>query len=133
MYHINIKPISDLRNNFTEIEKTVCAGTPVFLTKNGHGVMVVMDIKKYEELSSKNAKNESKSKSEEGEDVAAAETDLGTDYSTIADMVASTTDQKLPEELIEKELDKTDEIAKETNYRVEHDEVYTIIKQILSK
>jgi prevent-host-death family protein len=39
-----IRPISDLRNKFTEIEQQVSAEGPVFLTKNGYGSMVVMSI-----------------------------------------------------------------------------------------
>lgn len=46
-----IRPISDLRNNFTEISKLVHeTGEPVFLTKNGHGDMVVMSIEDYEKI-----------------------------------------------------------------------------------
>ena len=41
---IQIKPVSDLRNKFTEIEKLVNEGTPVYLTKNGYGTMVVLSI-----------------------------------------------------------------------------------------
>lgn len=41
---ITIRPVSDLRNRFTEIEKTVKEGTPVYLTKNGYGTMVVMSL-----------------------------------------------------------------------------------------
>ncbi len=48
---IQIRPVSDLRNKFPEIEKLVEAeGEPVFLTKNGTGTMVVMSIEKYSEL-----------------------------------------------------------------------------------
>lgn len=47
---INIRPISDLRNNFSEIETIVKKGEPVFLTKNGYGTMVVLDIDRYAEL-----------------------------------------------------------------------------------
>ena len=32
---IQIRPVSDLRNKFTEIESTVKNGAPVYLTKNG--------------------------------------------------------------------------------------------------
>lgn len=43
-----IKPISDLRNNFAEISKIVHeVNEPVFLTKNGHGDMVVMSVDLY--------------------------------------------------------------------------------------
>ena len=47
---IQIRPVSDLRNKFPEIEATVNEGQPVYLTKNGHGAMVVMSLKKYAEL-----------------------------------------------------------------------------------
>ena len=47
---INIRPVSDLRNKFTDIEKTVSDGEPVFLTKNGYGSMVVMCLEQYSAL-----------------------------------------------------------------------------------
>ena len=47
----HIRPVSDLRNNFTEISRIVHESRePVFLTKNGYGDMVVMSIKEYERL-----------------------------------------------------------------------------------
>ena len=50
MSTIQIRPVSDLRNNFADIEKTVQSGNPVYLTKNGYGTMVVMSIDSYSEL-----------------------------------------------------------------------------------
>ena len=47
---INIKPVSELRNNFTEIEKIVNKGEPVYLTKNGYGAMVVLGLEQYSAL-----------------------------------------------------------------------------------
>ncbi|MDR0898380.1 MAG: type II toxin-antitoxin system prevent-host-death family antitoxin [Oscillospiraceae bacterium] len=47
---LQIRPVSDLRNKFPEIEGVVNAGQPVFLTKNGYGAMVVMSLKRYAEL-----------------------------------------------------------------------------------
>ena len=47
---IQIRPVSDLRNRFPEIEKAVSGGEPVYLTKNGYGAMVVMSLEKYGEL-----------------------------------------------------------------------------------
>ena len=47
---IAIRPVSDLRNKFTDIEKVVNGGEPVFLTKNGYGSMVVMSIEAYSRL-----------------------------------------------------------------------------------
>jgi len=48
---IKIRPVSDLRNKFPEIEDIVIReGQPVYLTKNGYGSMVVMSLEKYAEL-----------------------------------------------------------------------------------
>ena len=47
---IQIRPVSDLRNRFPEIESAVSGGQPVYLTKNGYGVMVVLSLDKYAEL-----------------------------------------------------------------------------------
>lgn len=45
----NIKPISDLRN-YTEVLKEVSDNAPVFLTKNGRGEYVIMDMDDYDKL-----------------------------------------------------------------------------------
>ena len=46
-----IRPVSDLRNNFAEISKTVHEpAQPVFLTKNGYGDMVVLSMEAFENL-----------------------------------------------------------------------------------
>ena len=48
---IAIRPVSDLRNKFPEVEEVVLhSGSPVFLTKNGYGTMVLMSLKQYEAL-----------------------------------------------------------------------------------
>ena len=47
---IQIRPVSDLRNKFTDIEKCVQNGNPVYLTKNGYGTMVVLSIETYSRL-----------------------------------------------------------------------------------
>ncbi len=47
---IQIRPVSDLRNKFTEIEKVVGGGEPVYLTKNGYGSMVVLSLEAYSKL-----------------------------------------------------------------------------------
>ena len=44
---IEIRPVSDLRNKFPEIEKVVNGGQPVYLTKNGYGTMIVMSLEQY--------------------------------------------------------------------------------------
>ena len=45
----NIKPISELRN-YGELLREVTVGSPVFLTKNGHGRYAVMDMPDYEKM-----------------------------------------------------------------------------------
>ena len=46
-----IRPVSDLRNNFAEISKTVHeTSKPVSLTKNGYGDMVVLSMEAFENL-----------------------------------------------------------------------------------
>lgn len=47
---IQIRPVSDLRNKFPEIETIVNSGKPVYLTKNGYGAMVVLSLEKYASL-----------------------------------------------------------------------------------
>lgn len=47
---IQIRPVSDLRNKFPEIETIVNSGSPVYLTKNGYGSMVVLSLEEYESL-----------------------------------------------------------------------------------
>ena len=42
-----IKPVSDLRN-YSEVLKDICSGSPVYLTKNGRGRYVILDMEDYE-------------------------------------------------------------------------------------
>ena len=44
---INIRPVSDLRN-YNEVLRDIAVGEPVFLTKNGRGRYVLIDIEEYE-------------------------------------------------------------------------------------
>lgn len=48
---MHIRPVSDLRNKYPEIEDTVLkSGEPVFLTKNGYGSMVLLSLEQYAAL-----------------------------------------------------------------------------------
>ena len=48
---VQIRPVSDLRNKFSEIENIIISNkSPVFLTKNGYGSMVLMSLDMYESL-----------------------------------------------------------------------------------
>ena len=43
----NIKPVSDLRN-YTVVLRDIAVGEPEFLTKNGRGRYVIVDMEEYE-------------------------------------------------------------------------------------
>ena len=46
-----IRPVSDLRNKFPEVEAQVLnSNAPVFLTKNGYGTMVLMSVEQYDAM-----------------------------------------------------------------------------------
>ena len=46
-----IRPVSDLRNKFPEVEAQVLQShEPVFLTKNGYGTMVLMSVEQYDAM-----------------------------------------------------------------------------------
>ena len=48
---INIRPVSDLRNKYPEIEELVLKeDEAVYLTKNGYGSMVVLSLEAYSKL-----------------------------------------------------------------------------------
>ena len=47
---MNIRPISDLRNRYADVERDVIEGGPVFLTKKGYGSMVVMSVEQFEHI-----------------------------------------------------------------------------------
>ena len=48
---INIRPVSDLRNKYPEIEDLVLKeDEAVYLTKNGYGSMVVISLEEYSRL-----------------------------------------------------------------------------------
>ena len=47
---IQIRPVSDLRNKFPEIETLVKENQPVYLTKNGYGAMVVLSLEEYSRI-----------------------------------------------------------------------------------
>ena len=48
---MEIRPVSDLRNKFPEIEELVLREEKeVYLTKNGYGSMVVMSLEAYSQL-----------------------------------------------------------------------------------
>ena len=65
-----IKPVSDLRN-YSEVLRNCLVSEPVFLTKNGRGRYVLLDIQEYEKqkavikLLSKLSEAENSIKSEE--------------------------------------------------------------------
>ena len=48
---LNIRPVSDLRNKYPEVEADLLAtGEPIILTKSGYGSMVILTLKQYSRL-----------------------------------------------------------------------------------
>lgn len=45
-----IRPVTDLRNHFPEVESQVKEEGAVYLTKNGYATAVLVDVDKYESL-----------------------------------------------------------------------------------
>lgn len=78
----NIRPVSDLRN-YTEVLKGIVAGDPVFLTKNGRGRYVIIEMEEYEKihamlkLMSELSKGEESSKEKGWKDIDEVEKMLG--------------------------------------------------------
>ena len=86
---INIRPVSDLRNKFPEIEKTVIdSNTPVFLTKNGYGTMVLMSIEQYSALTDDIERNLDES------DAFAANSSIRLSKSDVFDKIRSRVDEQ---------------------------------------
>lgn len=78
----NIRPVSDLRN-YTEVLKDIVVGDPVFLTKNGRGRYVIIEMEEYEKLQatlklmSELSKGEESSKEKGWKDIDEVEKMLG--------------------------------------------------------
>ena len=68
MFSTQIRPVTDLRNRYTEVESDLAKG-PVVLTKNGYGASVLVSISLYDKLMAKQALYEAIAKSEAEIDV----------------------------------------------------------------
>lgn len=51
---MSIRPVSDLRN-YPNVLEDISQGNPVYLTKNGRGLYVIMDIAEFEEYTKERA------------------------------------------------------------------------------
>ena len=49
MFSTQIRPVTDLRNRYAEVESDLAKG-PVMLTKNGYGASVLVSIALYDKL-----------------------------------------------------------------------------------
>lgn len=47
MQNIQVRPVRDLRNNYSEIEALINAHDPVVITKNGRGAAVLLNIEDF--------------------------------------------------------------------------------------
>ena len=63
MFATQIRPVTNLRNRYPEVERDLERG-PVVLTKNGYGASVLVSISLYDKLMAKQALYEAIAKSE---------------------------------------------------------------------
>ena len=63
MFATQIRPVTDLRNHYPEVENDLAHG-PVVLTKNGYGASVLVSIGLYDKLMAKQALYEAIARSE---------------------------------------------------------------------
>ena len=63
MFSTQIRPVTDLRNKYAEVENDLANG-PVVLTKNGYGTSVLVSIALYDKLLARQKLYEEISKSE---------------------------------------------------------------------
>ena len=63
MFATQIRPVTDLRNRYPEVENDLARG-PVVLTKNGYGASVLVSIDMYDKLLAKQAFYEAIARSE---------------------------------------------------------------------
>lgn len=63
MFATQIRPVTDLRNRYPEVENDLARG-PVVLTKNGYGASVLVSIDLYDKLIGKQAFYEAIARSE---------------------------------------------------------------------
>jgi len=49
-HDLDIRPISDLRNKFSEVADLVQDGQPIIFTKNGYGYMVTMSYNAFKSI-----------------------------------------------------------------------------------
>ena len=63
MFTTQIRPVTDLRNRYPEVESDLERG-PVVLTKNGYGASVLVSIGLYDKLMAKQSLYEAIAKSE---------------------------------------------------------------------
>lgn len=63
MFATQIRPVTDLRNHYTEVERDLDRG-PVVLTKNGYGASVLVSLEMYDRLMARQAAYEAIARSE---------------------------------------------------------------------
>ena len=63
MFATQIRPVTDLRNRYSDVESDLQNG-PVVLTKNGYGASVLVSISLYDKLMEKQALYEAIARSE---------------------------------------------------------------------
>ncbi|MCL1820612.1 MAG: type II toxin-antitoxin system Phd/YefM family antitoxin [Oscillospiraceae bacterium] len=47
MYNVQVRPVRDLRNHYTELEAMLDNRNPIIITKNGRGTAVLLNIEDF--------------------------------------------------------------------------------------
>ena len=83
MHNVNVRPVRDLRNNYTEIEALLEKHDPVIITKNGRGSAVLLSIEDYSDYEEFMHIKYIADKLKEAEEVAESLDAVWTDYKSV--------------------------------------------------
>ena len=83
MHNLNIRPVRDLRNNYSEIEAVLEKHNPVIITKNGRSSAVLLSIEDYLDYEEFMHVKYVAEKLKEAEEVAESSDAVWTDYKSV--------------------------------------------------
>jgi len=83
LHNVNVRPVRDLRNNYSEIEMILEKNNPVIITKNGRSSAVLLNIEDYADYEEFMHVKYIAQKLKEAEMVAESSEAVWTDYKTV--------------------------------------------------
>ena len=94
MHNVNIRPVRDLRNNYTEIEALLEKHDPVIITKNGRSSAVLLSIEDYSDYEEFMHVKYIADKLKEAEEVAESSDAVWTDYKSVLNRLRTKYNEK---------------------------------------